>query len=183
MDSLPTCSRRCSAVVPRIPPRAARHNSRSMAILPDNSRTKPIWLKPLHRSENNAGTWRYRGLLLWRENLVAVGQRCGALYRDERVVERMVAGVAAGAEPVEGRSECGAVFAVDGLLQVGKWAADLLVDDIAAKQVGDVIETLLQFTDLIIGQRPVGGMAGEPELDMAHLLQRHNFSKSGLIRS
>ena len=113
--------------------------------------------------------------------LIAVGQRRRTPDRDEAMVERMMAGIAAGTEIVESGRESGAVLAVDRLLQSGKRRADMLVDDVVAEQLGDIVKTFLQFADLVIRQRPVAGVTGEPELDVAHLLQRHEFAEAGLI--
>src|SRR3984885_1205323 len=154
---------------------------RSMAILLDNSRTKPLRFGAVQMPKVNAGTWPYRDLLLWREDLVAVGQQCRPHNHNERVVERVVAGVATGAETIEGGGECGAVLGVDRLLQIGNRGADVLLHDAAAKKPVHVVKALFQFADLIVRQRPIAGMAGKPKFDVAHLLQRHDLAEAGLI--
>ena len=41
----------------------------------------------------------------------------------------------------------------------------------------DVLEAFVQLANLIIGKRPIAGTAGEPELDVAELLQRHDLAE------
>ena len=58
----------------------------------------------------------------------------------------------------------------------------MLLDDIPAEQFFHVFKAFLQFADLIVGKWPIAAASGIPELDMAHLLQRHDLAETGLIR-
>src|SRR5580704_1666671 len=122
----------------------------SMAILLDNSRTKPLRFGSVQMPKVNAGTWPYRDLLLWPEDLVAVGQQCRPRNHNESVVERVVAGIATRAETIEGGREYGAVLGVDRLLQIGNRAADVLLHDAGAEELVHVIKTLIEFANLVI---------------------------------
>src|SRR5579871_4925755 len=125
---------------------------------------------------------RATGLLLLRlEDLVAVWQECGPLDHDEAVIERAVAVVAAGAELIERSRERRAIFVLDGLLQRLDRIADHLIHGVAAEQFVDVLKSFVQLAHLVIGERPVPGAAGEPQLDVAQLLQGHDLAESGEV--
>jgi hypothetical protein len=50
----------CSKKPHPVPP---KHNSRSMAVLPDNTRTKPVPPDSVEKPKVDVGSWRYRGFL------------------------------------------------------------------------------------------------------------------------
>ena len=52
----------CSKKAHPVPP---KHYSRSMAVLPNNTRTKPVPPDSVEKPKVDVGTWRYRGFLQW----------------------------------------------------------------------------------------------------------------------
>src|SRR5262249_20177895 len=96
--SLRCCSKRS-------PPRAARHNARSMAVLADNSRTKPFAKELGAWRRNTIPTWLYRhpqkrrlssiGNLLGAQGVNAAGKTTSHWIAapGERARERLIAGV------------------------------------------------------------------------------------------
>lgn len=117
------------------------------------------------------------------ERLVAVGVQCRRTLDDDKaVIQRVVATVAAGGELVERGGKCSMILGLDYLLERGNLGADGLLHGVATEQLVHIVEAFVQFADLVLGERPVAGATGEPELAVAHLLQRHDLAEAGLAR-
>src|SRR5205807_6526436 len=98
------------------------------------------------------------------------------------MIERTVARIAAGTELIEGDDEVIAIFGVDRFFQFGHRVTYVLLRDIVAKKLSDVIEAFLEPVDLVISKRPIAGSAGKPKLDVPHLLLRHDPTEVEEIR-
>ncbi|HTE77783.1 MAG TPA: hypothetical protein VK653_13740, partial [Xanthobacteraceae bacterium] len=71
------------------------------------------------------------------------------------MIERMVARIAACTKLIEGDDEVIAIFGVDRFFQFGHRVTYVLLRDIVAKKLSDVIEAFLEPVDLVISKRPI----------------------------
>src|SRR5436190_9778708 len=92
-----------------------------------------------------------------------------------------MAAVATGRELVKRARKGMPVLGLDRLLQSGDRATDRLFHGVTAEQSLHVLETALEPVDFVIDQRPVMGATCKPELDVTHLLTRHDVAKARLI--
>ena len=79
------------------------------------------------------------------------------------MIERSVARIAAGTELIEGDNEVIAIFGLDRFCQFGHRVTDMLLRDIVAKKLRNIIEAFLEPVDLVISKRPIAGRAGKPK--------------------
>jgi len=119
-------------------------------------------------------------LFLRRKRLIAVGRNTGALDHNKRVIEGVVAGVAPGGKLIERTRERIPIFSLDRLFNGSDRDTDRFLNGIAADLLVDIIEAVFELFNFIVGQPPIGRPAGEPKLEMAHLLKGHDVADAAV---
>ena len=70
------------------------------------------------------------------------------------MVERAMAFITAGTQPIDGDDESRMIFGVERLFQRGHRAADMLSNDIVADQFADILKPVFERAQLVFGQWP-----------------------------
>src|SRR5437764_1190767 len=125
------------------------------------------------------------GLLPRRERLIGIRRADRTPDHDEAVAGALVAGIAGGGQLVERCGEFRRALRLDGRLEVASWPRRVVFDHLADRQavVGReifdrVVEALLKLVELVGREIPVLLRAGEPQLEVPHLRQRHDLAEA-----
>jgi hypothetical protein len=102
----------------------------------------------------------------------------------------LMTSVAAIGQLIECFSETILIFRFNGFVELAEGRFDHFVDQLRDRELGifvrrmvrrHIVESFVQLIELVAGKRPVAGLSGEPQLDVTHLLKRHDFAEPGCV--
>jgi hypothetical protein len=124
------------------------------------------------------------------KDLVRVRIACGPRNDIETELGSLMASVTIFGQLIERFSEAILILCFNGFVELAEGSLYHFVDQLRDRKLSvfvrgmvrrHVVEALVQLIEFVAGQRPISGLSGEPELDVAHLLKRHDFAKAGSV--